>query len=465
MIAISNGYSYDALVQRVEELTTALAAAELSAERERAQRVQCQSIIDNIPGITYRCLADRDFTTVFISGGIPSQPQTSAALLAEARMALARVIHPDDLPLVRDIVHHQVAEGGDFDLEYRLALAGEAVCWVNDRGYLTVGEEGEPRYLDGMLLDITARKQAQQALHESEARFRVLVDHSPDLIWLMRPDGVVSYVSPSSASQLGYPAAFWCGKLWSDLIHPDDVAACKHYGSEIQVRRSGFPGPEYRIRHADGGWRWHEASTEPVYDEDEQLACYVAISRDIDNRKRREQQMLQMAYHDPLTGLANRPLFMDRLGLALARARREDTMVAVGLLDLDLFKEVNDAFGHDVGDQLLCAVAHRVQGLLRESDTVARFGGDEFVLMLSDLDRVEAVQSAADKIIDCFKRPFCLGERDVQITTSMGLALYPDDGHDAEEIIKRADQAMYRAKRSGRNRWAMFSNPLGHSVL
>lgn len=323
--------SYEVLCQRVEELTTALAVALERATRDEAQRIQYQSIVDHIPATIYRCRADSDYTTVFVGGRIPLLHGTqAAALLAEARVAFARVIHPDDLSRVRDTIDRQLLDARAFDLEYRLVLEGEEVCWVSDRGCLFDGEAGEPSYLDGMLLDITARKRA-------------------------------------------------------------------------------------------------------------------------------ELQMLEMAYHDPLTGLANRALFKDRLGLALARAKREQTLVAAGLLDLDRFKEVNDAFGHDMGDQLLRAVADRLEALLRESDTLARFGGDEFLLLLGDLETIKAVQSAADKIIACFKRPFRVNGREIAITTSMGLALYPNHGRDAEGLIKRADQAMYAAKRAGRDRWSMFA--------
>jgi len=452
MMAVSP--SYEALQQQFVKISADLVEAVETAAAERAARRQCQSIVDSMPGLTYRCRNDPDYTTVFIGGSLPALRSDQAlALLSRARNAFARVIHPDDLPMVRNAIDSQLATDSGYDVEYRIFLEDGAVCWVNDRGRMRRDEVGQVQYLDGMILDITARKRAEQALRESEARFRILVDHSHDLISLVDADGCLAYVSPSWESHLGYPRSFWIGKSWRPLIHPDDVPLCEHYLEEVEAARKGFPGPQYRVRHADGHWRWYETAVEPVYDDEHGLSSFVAISRDIHDRKRREDQVLEMAYHDPLTGLANRPLFMDHLGLALARARRKFGRVAVALLDLDRFKRVNDEFGHDVGDQLLRAVARRLESLVRESDTVARFGGDEFLLVLSDLTAVEDVIPLAAKIVDSFAQPFQVGGHGIEVTTSVGMALYPDDAEDPDALVKKADKAMYHAKRTGRNRY------------
>lgn len=174
-------------------------------------------------------------------------------------------------------------------------------------------------------------------------------------------------------------------------------------------------------------------------------------------RKRSEEALQHMAYHDPLTGLPNRALFNDRLALAIAQAERKRQKLAVMLLDLDHFKGINDTLGHSAGDQLLQAVAERLTGLLRKGDTVARLGGDEFMLMLPEVARVEDAAKVAEKILAAIQEPFVLDSHKLQITTSIGITIYPDDGENADAQITQADIAMYRAKRGGRNNYERYT--------
>jgi len=168
-------------------------------------------------------------------------------------------------------------------------------------------------------------------------------------------------------------------------------------------------------------------------------------------RKRAEETIRQLAYHDSLTGLPNRRLFNDRLNLEMAHANRNQQKLAVMLLDLDDFKDVNDTLGHSVGDQLLQAVAQRLRSLLRQSDTVARMGGDEFMLILPEIAEEEGATKVATKVLAAFRKPFVFDGHEIRITTSMGIALYPDDGEDSDTLMKNVDIAMYRAKDRGRD--------------
>ena len=163
-----------------------------------------------------------------------------------------------------------------------------------------------------------------------------------------------------------------------------------------------------------------------------------------------------MAYHDSLTGLPNRKLFSDRLGIALAQAQRNQKKVGVAMLDLDNFKDVNDTLGHDVGDLLLKAAAERLSAALRKGDTVARFGGDEFVLILPDLKAIEDAIQVAQKIVDSFCKPFLIDTHQLVVTTSIGIAVYPNDGTDEGILLKNADIAMYQAKQAGRARYQLY---------
>lgn len=177
---------------------------------------------------------------------------------------------------------------------------------------------------------------------------------------------------------------------------------------------------------------------------------------DITERKKYEEKIQQMAFHDSLTGLPNRKLFSDRLGIVLAQARRNKKKVGIVMLDLDNFKDVNDTLGHDVGDTLLKAVAERLSVILRKSDTVARFGGDEFVLIFPDMEVIEEAIQVVQKIIDRFHKPFLIDTHQLVVTTSIGIAVYPNDGMDEEILMKNADIAMYQAKQAGRARYQLY---------
>ena len=184
----------------------------------------------------------------------------------------------------------------------------------------------------------------------------------------------------------------------------------------------------------------------------------VGFIRDITERKRAEQELAYLASHDALTGLPNRTLFNDRLTLALAHAHRNQQKLAVMLLDLDYLKDINDTLGHSVGDRLLQAVGERLMSLLRKSDTVARMGGDEFMLVLPETARVEDAAKIASKILEAIRTSFTFDGHEMHITTSIGIDMYPDDGEDVDSLMRGADIAMYRAKAKGRDNYQRYSD-------
>jgi diguanylate cyclase (GGDEF)-like protein len=185
---------------------------------------------------------------------------------------------------------------------------------------------------------------------------------------------------------------------------------------------------------------------------------HESTQRELAERIRAEEAVRRLAYHDTLTGLPNRTLFNDRLGVALAHARRNKQRVAVMLLDLDHFKGVNDTLGHSVGDQLLKAVGARLASAMRESDTVCRMGGDEFLLLLPEMAEPEYARNVADRILQVIRQPFVIGKHVLRVTTSAGFAIYPDDGEDGDALVKKADVAMYRAKEEGRDNYQRYTD-------
>jgi diguanylate cyclase (GGDEF)-like protein len=194
-----------------------------------------------------------------------------------------------------------------------------------------------------------------------------------------------------------------------------------------------------------------------IRDEKDNIDGTVLVFRDVTQRKQQEQRLNFLAIHDSLTELPNRTLFNDRLTLALANASRREQKIAVMMLDLDRFKKVNDTLGHSVGDRLLKSVAERLLHVFRKGDTVARLGGDEFMVLLSDVSNVEAAVRAAERTLKAFKKAFDLKDRKIHITASIGIAIHPGDGEDAETLTKNADTAMYAAKEESRDTFKLFS--------
>ena len=286
-------------------------------------------------------------------------------------------------------------------------------------------------------------------LQRSEERFRSLVQNASDAVVVMGEDGLVRYESPAVERILGRRAEDGIGRLATADVHPDDRLTFDRRLADVASSSGSEVAVEYRARHADGSWRTLEAIAKNLLD-DPAVGGMVINYRDVTERKVLEEQLRHQAFHDVLTGLANRSLFRDRLGHALARAARGGRPTAVLYLDLDDFKAVNDRLGHAEGDRLLVAVAERLRSATRDGDTVARLGGDEFAIIVEETNPTEA-SLAAGRILEEVARPFDLGERQVAARASIGIAIRLADGGDADELLRRADIAMYAAKARGGN--------------
>ena len=325
--------------------------------------------------------------------------------------------------------------------------AGDYVVKDVDGGYLDLLPTVIEQVLQQQRL-VEERRQALEALRESEARYRGLFDGVPVGLYRSTPEEQLLDANPALVEMLGYPdreallaanaADLYVGaedrRLWQSTMERDGV-----------VR--GF---EVRFHRRDSTVIWVRNTARAVHDADGRVLYYEGSLEDITERKRAEEIIKQMAYHDDLTGLPNRRLFNDRLNLAMTHAHRNHQRLAVMLLDLDHFKGVNDTLGHSVGDQLLQDVSKRLASLLRKGDTAARMGGDEFMLLLPEITQVEGAAEVAQKILEAIREPYVLDGHELHVTTSIGIAIYPDDGEDVDTIMKNADIAMYRAKDGGR---------------
>jgi len=280
------------------------------------------------------------------------------------------------------------------------------------------------------------------------AQFRALVRNSHDLTIVTDASGRTLYVSPSVTPMLGY-APSDITTLDGRLIHPDDRQQVVDAFRLARFSPATRPATSVRARHGDGSWRWLEMTITNLL-ADASVSGLVWNIRDITQRRASEEHLTFLALHDPLTGLANRRLLLDRLSMALARRARSGRMVAVLYLDLDRFKDVNDSLGHEQGDQLLLQAAARLGEQVRGADTLARLGGDEFVLVADDLAGPADAVAIAERIEESFALPFDLpGGARVLVTASVGVAMADDDA-EPTTLLRHADAAMYQAKERGR---------------
>lgn len=295
-------------------------------------------------------------------------------------------------------------------------------------------------------------------LQRSEERFRSLVRNASDSVVVMGEDRLVKYESPAVERILGFKSADRVGRSILLGVHPEDLPLVEGRLSDIAARGGSETTLEYRTMHADGTWRVLEAIAKNLFD-DPAVSGVVINYRDITERKVLEDQLRHQAFHDTLTGLANRSLFLDRLGHALARVERGAPPAAILFLDLDDFKAVNDHLGHSEGDRLLVAVAAELTAATRASDTVARLGGDEFAILVEETGLHEA-QRTAERILERLAIPITLGDREVVAPASIGIALWTADAPGTEELVRRADIAMYAAKGRGGSRHVTYEPSL-----
>ncbi len=304
-------------------------------------------------------------------------------------------------------------------------------------------------------------------LKQSEAHFRALIQNASDIILVVDEQGRVSYATPSLERALGRPLSGVLEGGLADLLHPDDVANARAMLAALAVRAARSQSiSDWRFRLDDGGYVSFEVVSSNLLS-DPSVAGIVLTMRDVSERRALEDELKHQAFHDPLTGLANRSLFRDRAEHALARLARLATVTAMVMVDLDDFKIVNDTRGHGAGDELLIQVARRLEGNLRGGSTVARFGGDEFAVLVEDLPDAAAANALAARTQALFKKPFLVQGEQLTMRASSGLVLTggTDAAMDLTELLRRADVALYVAKDRGKGRYVQYDNDLNAGML
>jgi diguanylate cyclase (GGDEF)-like protein/PAS domain S-box-containing protein len=389
--------------------------------------------------------------------------------------SIADVLRADrDAEVVR--LPREVLAGLNLPTDHDRALALDLAPPTRERRLLVVaGHAAPPEAIRASLRALAAqvalaleRALLTDEVHRrrGEARFGSLVRHASDMITVIGLDGAISYQSPSIERLLGYAPTDVTGRPFAGLVHPSDSGRVQ----QILADGASIPGDEPHVLqcvlvHRDGTPEQFEINYTNLLD-DEHVGGIVLNCRDISERKAFEEQLTHQAFHDPVTGLANRALFAERVRHAIARSRREHNRIAVVFLDLDDFKTINDSLGHAAGDEVLAEVAKRLATSVRASDTAARFGGDEFALLLEDIEGIQEAADTAERVLDSLAVPLRVGHKELSLRCSIGISVVSEDAAGgAEELIRDADAAMYRAKRDGKGSYRMFEPEMHQGVL
>jgi diguanylate cyclase (GGDEF)-like protein/PAS domain S-box-containing protein len=415
-----------------------------------------------VSGVTVSIIADLTFNWVLVETGGRSASWTDAVylvcyvmLIASAERYYRRPVPKSTVVSTPKVRIQPLSPLPYFAVAttYSLLLFAILRPWTDPVSGLAVGALlGTALVVTRQLLAVreNVKLLAENAARQNEARFRSLVQHSSDVIIVTKQSGTMRFVSPSATRVLGYDPGELMGKKIADELHPDDRERAAIFFGEA-ARAPGVTGPtEWRFRQPDGSWMHAEILATNLLG-DPTVRGIVLNTRDVSERKRLEEQLTHQAFHDPLTGLANRALFRDRVSHALALARRQGHPITVLFLDLDDFKKVNDSLGHAEGDRLLIAAGERFLCCARAADTVARLGGDEFAILIEHVDGSDGRAGLLERLSSAMEHPFRLSGNQVQVSVSIGVATATGD-ETADDLLRNADVAMYAAKRRGKGR-------------
>lgn len=379
-----------------------------------------------------------------------------------AKKTWVEVTHPDDVAkgtAERERIMKGESEG--YAINKRFICKDGSIIIANVNVKCVRRDDGTVHYFVAMIRDITEQERRKTEILAARRQLQATLDAIPDLLFELDADGRVhawhsvrhTEFPPGSGENL-------LGRKVADVLPREAVGIIQSALSEAQEKGlSSGKQLELRLPGREEKW-WFELSVSRKHVDPTAGPRFIVLARDITERKASEQRILHLAHYDSLTGLPNRSLLADRMRVAINRASRQAKRLAVLFVDLDRFKAINDSLGHDIGDHLLKAVAERMQTSIRSVDTVSRVGGDEFVVLLSEIETVEDAARVAQKIIDGLSQPYRIEKHELLLTGSVGICIYPDNGTEAGILLRNADASMYAAKEAGCNRYQFYSEDM-----
>lgn len=366
-------------------------------------------------------------------------------------------VHPDSLEIASDVIKrsNQVNNFPKEVLEQKM-LRSNLSPFIAEVTFHGIEYDGEPA-IQVVFRDISEKKTVENALIRSEEKYRLIADNMTDMVAIIDEDGLLKYASPSSSTILGYTSEDMDSKTVFDFVYKEDLAEVlntfKHIFSTKETRVM-----EIRVKHKEKKWIWIETKGSLFIDEEHGKPFILLIAYSIGKRKALQERLNYLAYHDDLTGLPNRRLFQEKMEQTLFEAKRDYRTFALLYMDIDKFKWVNDQLGHSTGDALLVQFGERVRKCLRESDSLARQGGDEFTVLLPNIESVDDARTCALRIIESLQEEWKIGDHFFKTTSSIGIAIYPTHGRNIDKLMTNADLALYQAKESGRNTYRTFNS-------
>jgi diguanylate cyclase (GGDEF)-like protein/PAS domain S-box-containing protein len=448
-------------------LGVAVHNAVLHDEARTAER-RYRVLVEHLPAITYIDLAGSGEPT-YVSPQIERLMGVPAAEWLDGFDGWERRMHPDDRHTI-ERYRHTVRTGEPYSAQYRMVGLDGRQRWFRDDAVAVCDETGVPQVIQGVIFDITEQKEAESRLVASEARFREMLETLRLAAVVTDEAGKILFCNDYLSELSGWSRDELHGRDWMKTFTPPDEYDLEDRAAETIRHGHVMAHYESSMVTRSGERRLFSWNNTLLRDHDGNVFAQASIGEDITDRRRAEEELERLAYHDSLTGLPNRIMFHEHLSVALARAERSGRGVAVLFVDLDDFKLVNDSFGHGAGDQLLVEVAQRLRGATRATDVVARQGGDEFLILIADVDVndrgeesdvADVARRVAEQVRTALHRPLVVAGTEIYTSASLGISLFPGDASDAESLLKHADIAMYKAKEAGRDSYQLFSST-GH---
>lgn len=423
------------------------------------------ALLDSLDGMLFRCLVDEYWTLLYVSQGCRGLTgHVFEELVGHPENSLEALTHPEDRAVVRGTIMASIDCGSPYSMEYRIVCRDGEEKWVLERGIGRRDGRGR-RIIEGYLEDITDRVMSQIQLAETELRYRSIFENSVVGMFQSTENGRYIAANQALASLYRYPTPEALvtsldnigRSLYVDPARRDDFKrAIQSNGRVVDF--------ESEVICCDGSRIWISENAHAVRNANGELMYYEGIVEDITERHRYQLLLQHQATHDPLTGLPNRNLLGDRLQQAIRGAMQRGGQVALAFVDLDNFKVINDSLGHAVGDQLLVEIARRLRSALRTSDTIVRYGGDEFVLIIGEQTERAAIGLVLERVQEAILASLELAGHSLRVGCSIGVSVYPEDGATLDGLLRLADMAMYRAKGQGKGGYCFYTDDLNQAA-